>query len=211
VQRRSGIILDAFNGRTRTLATKSTQATELSQAEQPTSPDFPLLDASHEVIPTTKASLWTRLADRTKWPRNWWWPAPKKIDLSEEDWKKQHDEISKALNKLLLVLIGFCFFCGLALGKPDRYLLASDAMIKLPFADTELSFVTFLIIAPLVLTALSFYLHFFVGYWIRLHVSDQTRLYQRYCIRSCHSFSICQTELRIGYHLFCFTGLYPSC
>jgi len=86
------------------------------------------------------------------------------LDLSPEDWKKQHDEISRAINKLLLVLIGFCFFCGLALGKPDVSLLASNAKVTLPFANADISFVAFLIIAPLVLTALSFYSAHF--YWV---------------------------------------------
>ncbi len=116
-------------------------------------------------LPRTRA----RLADRGKWPRSWWWPpSPEKFEFSIEDWKKQHDEISKAINKLLLVLIGFCFFCAMALGAPDRSLLASDAKIALPFANTEISFAYFLIIAPLVLAGFSFYLHIFVGYWIRL-------------------------------------------
>jgi hypothetical protein len=119
-----------------------------------------------KTVPTR--SLRERLADREKWPRQWWWPVPEELNLSDETWRKQHDEISKAINKLLLVLIGFCFFCGLALGAPDRSLLASDARIKLPFADTEISFVSFLFVAPLVLTALSFYLHIFAGYWINL-------------------------------------------
>jgi hypothetical protein len=119
-------------------------------------------------IPARLLAARTRLADRSKWPRTWWWPLPEEIHLSDEDWKKQHDEISKAINKLLLILIGFCFFCGLALGAPDRSLLASDAKIELPFADTEISFVSFLIIGPVVLIAFSFYLHIFAGYWIIL-------------------------------------------
>jgi uncharacterized protein YjbI with pentapeptide repeats len=95
-------------------------------------------------------------------------PVQAKSILSVEDWKKQHDEISKAINKVLLVLVSFCFFCSLGLGAPDRSLLASDASIKLPFADTEISFVTFLIVAPLVLIALWSYLHIFIGYWTNL-------------------------------------------
>ena len=93
---------------------------------------------------------------------------PQAIVLSPEDWQKQHDEVSRAINKLLLVLIGFCFFCALALGAPDRELLASDAQITLPFANAQISFVSFLVIAPLILTALSLYLHIFVGYWTAL-------------------------------------------
>lgn len=116
-----------------------------------------------------------RLSDRSKWPRKWWWPLPpERMNLSPEDWKKQHDEISRAINKLLLVLIGFCFFCGLALGKPDVSLLASNAKVTLPFANADISFVAFLIIAPLVLTALSFYLHIFIGYWTSLSRQQTT-------------------------------------
>lgn len=74
--------------------------------------------------------IWQRSCDRGKWPRTWWLPLPAVLNLSVEDWKKQHDEISKAINKLLLVFIGFCFFCELALGAPDRSLLASDARIS---------------------------------------------------------------------------------
>jgi len=96
------------------------------------------------------------------------------LDLSPEDWKKQHDEISRAINKLLLVLIGFCFFCGLALGQPDVSLLASNAKVTLPFANTDISFAAFLVIAPLVLTALSFYLHIFIGYWTSLSRQQPT-------------------------------------
>ena len=148
-------------------ATELRQAPESELSEPPARRDLQLATPQENTL-STEVPLRVRLADRTKWPRKWWWPASKKIELSEEDWKKQHDEISKALNKLLLVLIGFCFFCGLALGAPDRSLLASDAKIKLPFADTEISFVAFLILAPLVLTALSFYLHIFAGYWLNL-------------------------------------------
>ena len=114
------------------------------------------------------SSTQTRLADRSKWPRKWSWPLPEELDISDEDWKKQHDEISKAINKLLPILIGFCFFCALSLGAPDSSLLASDATITLPFANAKISFVAFLIIAPLVLAAFSFYLHIFAGYWIML-------------------------------------------
>ncbi|MFI5351739.1 MAG: pentapeptide repeat-containing protein [Candidatus Binatales bacterium] len=109
-----------------------------------------------------------RLADRRRWPRKWWRPLPREINLSEADWRKQHDEVSKSINKLLLGLIAFAFYCALALGQPDRSLLASDATIHLPFANTEISFVAFLLIGPLVLMAFFFYLHIFVGYWTEL-------------------------------------------
>jgi hypothetical protein len=158
-----------------------------------------------------RVSLRGRLADRTKWPRSWWWPEPEKIKLSEEDWKKQHDEISKALNKLLLVLIGFCFFCGIALATPDRSLLASDATITLPLAETDISFASFLLIGPLVLTALSFYLHIFAGYWINLRRQDPVLLIQNSHTRNCHSFSICHIALQLSYQYFYCTASCPLC
>jgi len=95
------------------------------------------------------------------------------LDLSPQDWKTQHDEISKAINRLVIVVIGFSFFCALALGAPDRNLLASDAKVGLPFANTEISYVYFLFIGPIVLVALSFYLLVFVGYWLSLSQSRQ--------------------------------------
>ena len=118
----------------------------------------------------------TRLADRTRWPRKWWRPLSEKIELTDEELKRQHDEVSKAIDKLLLALIGFSVFCELALGAPDRSLLASDAQIQLPFANNSISFVAFLIIGPLVLIAFSFYLHIFVGYWIALSRQVQSNL-----------------------------------
>src|SRR5216684_5579982 len=83
------------------------------------------------------SSLWERLENRRKWPRKWWWPLSEELSLSTDDWKKQHDEISRAINKLLLVLIGFCFFCGLAVGAPDRSLLSSNAKVTLPMRSEE--------------------------------------------------------------------------
>src|ERR1700722_1862889 len=94
------------------------------------------------------SSLGVRLANPSKWPRKLWRPLLQELNLSADDWQKQHDEISRAINKLLLVLIGFCFFCGLALGAPDISLLSSDAKVKLPFANSDISFVNFLVIAP---------------------------------------------------------------
>jgi uncharacterized protein YjbI with pentapeptide repeats len=115
-----------------------------------------------------RSSALRRLTDRRRWPRKLWWPLPRKIDLSEEQWKKQHDEVSKTVNKLVLGLITFALFCALALGQPDRSLLAHDALIKLPFTGTEIPFVGFLRVGPLLLIAYSFYLHIFVGYWVAL-------------------------------------------
>jgi uncharacterized protein YjbI with pentapeptide repeats len=115
------------------------------------------------------AWLRARIADRRRWPRSWWWPPlPEKVDFSDEDLRRQHDEVSRAINKSLLGLVAFAFFCELALGTPETSLVARDAGIKLPLAGTEIYFATFLIIGPLVLIVFSLYLQILVGYWLTL-------------------------------------------
>jgi hypothetical protein len=63
----------------------------------------------------------------------------------------------------------------LSLGTPDVSLLAGNATIKLPFANTDVSFVAFLFIGPVVLVALTTYLHIFVGYHSILITSQNGR------------------------------------
>lgn len=103
-----------------------------------------------------------------------WYGLQQRFNFSDEDWKKQYDEISKAINRLLLVLLSFSFFCALALGAPDRSLIANDAKIKLPFADAEISFLAFLVVAPFVLGGMFVYLHIFVGHKINLECERQS-------------------------------------
>jgi hypothetical protein len=86
----------------------------------------------------------------------------------KEEWKRQHDEVSKSINRILTIIIGFSFFCFLALGASDKSLIEVNAQIKLPFANTEISFLDFLVVGPAVLVALSIYLHTFTDYWLRL-------------------------------------------
>ena len=46
--------------------------------------------------------------------------------------------------------------------------MAPEASIKVPFADVPISFVGFLVVAPLLLLLLTTYLHVFYGYWLGL-------------------------------------------
>jgi len=69
----------------------------------------------------------------------------------------------------MLVLLAYCFFCALSLGTPDVSLIASTAIIIIPFADTEITFSSFLLIGPVVLLGIAFYLHLFIGEWITLN------------------------------------------
>jgi uncharacterized protein YjbI with pentapeptide repeats len=66
----------------------------------------------------------------------------------------------------MLVLAGYSFFCILMLSQPDVALLSSDAEINVPFANTDISFVAFLITGPLVLAGMTAYLHIFIGQWL---------------------------------------------
>jgi uncharacterized protein YjbI with pentapeptide repeats len=84
--------------------------------------------------------------------------------LTGAEWQRQHDETSRTIFNVLLALVTFSFFCLLSLGAPDTSLLATDATIKLPFANTDISFGAFLFLGPVVLISLTIYLYIFVEY-----------------------------------------------
>jgi len=75
----------------------------------------------------------------------------------------------------MLVLLGVALFCVLTtLGSPDKLLLAADSTIKVPFADAPMSFLGFIVVAPILLIVLAIYLHVFYGYWLEC---ERDRLY----------------------------------
>lgn len=107
-----------------------------------------------------RACLWTRLSDQEKAPRRWWnppWQQPLQRPTTEA-----HDNCSITIRRTWLVLVGYAMFCLLSLGQPDVKLLASDATITIPFANTAVSYGTFLVVGPLIIVALTAYLHVFV-------------------------------------------------
>ena len=122
---------------------------------------------------------WKRLAHKGKIPRRWWYPGLQYqsllFNLSNEEWKRQHDETSRTIFQVLVAIVSFSFFCLLSLSTPDVSLLAGNATIKLPFANTDISFVAFLFIGPVILIALTIYLHIFVGYHSLLSASHNGR------------------------------------
>jgi hypothetical protein len=64
--------------------------------------------------------------------------------------REVHKQYSETLNKTMLTLLGVALFCLLTtIGSPDKLLLAGDSTIKVPFADTPLSFLGFIVVAPL--------------------------------------------------------------
>ena len=72
----------------------------------------------------------------------------------------------------MLTLLGFSFFSVTILGKSDVTLLDAAATVKIPFAETEIGFVDFLIIAPFVLVGIAVYMHVFIGYWRLLQIPE---------------------------------------
>ena len=101
--------------------------------------------------------------------QQWWYPVPRR------DWEVRHQEVvreahkqySEVINKVMFTLLGVALFCLLTtIGSPDKLLLAGDSTIKVPFADTPLPFLGFIVVAPLLLIMLTIYLHVFYGYWL---------------------------------------------
>ncbi len=118
---------------------------------------------------TTEAPLISRIAGRlsddSKWPRRWWWPPDPSEVGDRPNWQELHDEASKTIRRVMLTIVGYCFFCILTLGTPDALLVENNNKIKLPFANTDIDFSNFLIVGPIVLIGLVIYMHIFIAYW----------------------------------------------
>lgn len=137
--------------------------------------------------------FWQRLNDSNQPPCSWWHP-PEKILCFEniERWQRQHDDVSKTLRRIMLTLLGYCLFCIFTLGSPDAQLLSENATIKMPFAGIEISYRGFLIFGPVILIAISIYLHIFLGYWHKIschEYSDSLPLIFNINSRSAHILS----------------------
>ena len=92
----------------------------------------------------------------------WSWPSYEATKIEDEDeWRRQHDEISRTVMQLMLILIALCLFCLLTLGAPDVNLVSTDAKISMPVVNTEVSYSGFLLFGPLTLIGLTLYLHVF--------------------------------------------------
>jgi uncharacterized protein YjbI with pentapeptide repeats len=112
------------------------------------------------------------IANKQRWPRRWL-HSPPPYTLCEQDRveaqirinTEAHEKASETIRRTILVLSAFALFCvATTFATPDVALLGQGSPIKIPYADTPLSFLGFLVTAPLVLFALTIYLHIFVGY-----------------------------------------------
>lgn len=117
-------------------------------------------------VPTRSAQWigprWLRLSDRKHAPRRWWWPTKAEASLSQEDLQRHHAEYSETTNRLLSMLIGLGFFCLLTLGGSDAALLGAGREVAVPVINMNLSNAAFLTIGPIILIALTLYMHIFV-------------------------------------------------
>jgi hypothetical protein len=75
-----------------------------------------------------------------------------------ESWKKRHAELSNNINRTLLTLLSFGFFCALTLNQPDEMVIKNGGKVKIPFVDMQVDFLTFLIIGPIALLGITAYL-----------------------------------------------------
>ena len=99
--------------------------------------------------------------------RQWWYFAPHEEIRHKDVVRESHKQYAETLNKTMLALLGIALFCLLTtIGSPDRLLLATESTIKVPFANSEMSFVGFIVVAPFLLIVLLLYLHIYYGYWI---------------------------------------------
>src|SRR5262249_32759296 len=139
-----------------------------------------------EINPTSwYARFWARLMDADKRPRCWWFPPSSRRDavlhMSEAARQDYRQVVQQAQEKFSetgrlasLSLLGFALFCLLiTFSAPDSTLLVADPTIKMPFADVQVSFQSFLILAPFLLIVVTLYLHIFYGYWLDLETDLQ--------------------------------------
>ena len=111
----------------------------------------------------------TRITDRNRWPRNWWYPEAQQDNRHADVVKGLHESHSKAINKTMLSILAVGLYSLLAVvGSPDKSLIATNSSIQTPLVGTSISFQGFLIVSPFLLVILTVYLHILYGKWLRL-------------------------------------------
>lgn len=132
---------------------------------------------SNDKPPSLLGRLWARVSDQTKPPRAWWYPPTlRTANPSPEVLLGAHEKCSDSVNRTMLSLLAFALFCLMtSLGASDSSLLKTEPTIKVPLTDLSVSFIGFLVVAPLLLIVTLGYLHIFYGYWLEHERDRQTR------------------------------------
>jgi len=110
-----------------------------------------------------------RSRDRDRIPRSIWWPSVKKsIAVTERE--RIHDECSTTINRAFLAIVAYALFSLLALGTSDADLIAvAGRDLSVSFSTVKISVKNFLLVGPLILIALTLYMHLFIEEWSKLH------------------------------------------
>jgi hypothetical protein len=138
------------------------------------------MDTSKTTPTSRRARFWARVSDPDKRPRCWWFPLSSRRNAVlwirgarrqsyRMEVQQAHAKFSETIRLAMLSLLGFALFCLLiTFSTPDSALLVANPTIKTPFADAQVSFQSFLILAPFLLIIVTLYLHIFYGYWLDL-------------------------------------------
>jgi hypothetical protein len=111
----------------------------------------------------------SRITDRNRWPRTWWYPVPPQGKRHRDAVKQLHESYAKTINKTMFALLGVGLYCLLKVfGESDKSLIVANTTIQTPVVGTSLSFQSFLRVAPFLLVILTVYLHIVYGHWLQL-------------------------------------------
>ena len=72
-------------------------------------------------------------------------------------------------------MVGFSGFCLLALATPDASILDAKSNVKMPLLNIDIDYTSFLYIGPMLIVALSFYIHILLAEWFR-NLNPQTHV-----------------------------------
>lgn len=123
--------------------------------------------------------FWSRICDRRKIPRKWWYPETT-IEPSHKDVVALlHKDYSSVINKTMLTMLGVGLYCLLTIiGSPDRSLIAPVSTITAPIIGSAISFSGFLFVAPGILIGLITYLHILLHYFEQIE-RDRCQINQK--------------------------------
>jgi hypothetical protein len=93
------------------------------------------------------------------------------VSEDDADAVRMHAECSRTIKRMFLAILAFSLFCIVTLSGSEEGLLGVGTEISLPFAGVRMTVKNFVIVGPLILVALTAYLHLYVGEWARLHHS----------------------------------------
>jgi uncharacterized protein YjbI with pentapeptide repeats len=84
----------------------------------------------------------------------------------------QNEEICNTIRRAMLTTIVFSIFCLVTIARPDLAMFITTEDIKVPFLDTNVAYVIFLYVAPVILIGLTLYLHIFLERHYEQRISE---------------------------------------